>query len=350
MAKIQIYPAFNARYYSLYLQGLISLVGSNQLTYTTRGFPEFGTDCLAFRVPGKVERKIYLHSNDMPELDEEGLAWCDLFGKVNLDIDLVSEADRAKVLAIGPTMAVRIWGPFEAHLRALQNFWRSRRSLDTSWRKHFTNYRGHYASRFPEDAYRPGASRRSYIFYNAALWEREPEANATRARFVEACRSLGDITFEGGLTPRQSARGVGDFSAPMYRSLLCRRYSSSEYLERTKLSAVALNNPAYRDCHSWRLAEYLAMGKAIISLPIIRALPAALDHGVHIHYVDGTVDSFRSAIIEILSDESYRKTLERNARKYYETYLSPTSVIRRILEEAGKTSALEGRLARRNSL
>ena len=343
--KVEIYPAFNARYYSLYIQGLISLLGSSRLEYTTRDFPPFGADCLAFRVKGDVERKIYLHSNDMPELDEEGLRWCDLFGKVNLDPELVPETMRSKVLALGPTMAVRVWNRYGSYLMAFRNLLRSRRILGDSWRQHIANYRGQYSSRFPEDAYRPAAPRPNYVFYNAALWEREPKANAVRAGFVKACRAMADVRFEGGLTPRQSVNGTGRFSAPEYEDFLCKRYSSREYLERTRLSMVTMNNPAYRDCHSWRLAEYLAMGKAIISLPIVRALPSSLDHGVHIHYVDGSVDDFRSALRKIIGDAEYRRTLERNAREYYETYLAPTSVLERILRKAGITGESTSRVA-----
>lgn len=331
---VEIYPAFDPKYYSLYIQGLLSLLGPSRLTFTTRGFPRFGVDCLALRVEGDQRSKIYIHSNDMPELDAQGLAWCDVFGKVNLDAQLVPEAARSKVMALGPTMAVRVWGPVKAHIVAMGNVWRSGAAVPRR-RKHVGSYRGHYASRFPEESYRPGVSRSDYIFYNAALWEREPVANTFRARFIQACRTVNDVTFEGGLTPRQSARGVRNYSAAEFEPYLCRRYSPCEYLELTKLSAIAMNNPAYRDCHSWRLAEYLSMGKAIVSLPIVRSLPAPLEHGVHIHYVDGSVESFRSAIQLIVSDDVYRSRLEHNAREYYVKYLSSTSVMRRVFEKAG---------------
>lgn len=335
LISAEIYPAFEARYYSLYIQGLISHLGSSRLTYTTRGFPRFGSDCLAVRLRNdEEERKIYIHSNDMPELNEEGLAWCDLFGKVNLDRELVPGPAWEKVLGLGPTMGVRVWGPIRSHAMALMNLWRCRSVIGDHWREHIASYRGQYASRFPEEIYRPGTARPDYIFYNAALWEREPEANSTRARFVEACRSVDGAHFEGGLTPRQSARGIRNYSAPEFAPFLGRRYSPREYLERTRVSAVAMNNPAYRDCHSWRLAECLALGKAILSLPIVRALPAPLEHGVHIHYVEDSVASFRSGIERILGDENYRKKLETNARAYYETYLSPRSVMARIFHES----------------
>ena len=54
-----------------------------------------------------------------------------------------------------------------------------------------------------------------------------------------------------------------------------------------------LNTPGVSGCLGWKLGEYLALGKAIISTPIQRQLLADLEHGTHIHVVDGSEDSMR---------------------------------------------------------
>jgi glycosyltransferase involved in cell wall biosynthesis len=149
------------------------------------------------------------------------------------------------------------------------------------------------------------------------------------------------IRFEGGLSPRRSARGDRNFRATGYEPHLSRRFTPLEYLEKTRASAVVLNNPAYEGCHSWRLAESLALGKAIISTPIVRELPAPLVHGTHLHCVDGSVESFRSAIGMICGDADYRARLETRARAYYEEYLAPTAVVRRILHAVTDAGAKE---------
>jgi hypothetical protein len=331
--RISIYPAFTAKYYSLYIAGLRSLFGRSQLRFTRRGFPAFGSDCLALRIHGPLERKIYIHSNDMPEIDENGLAWSHVFGKVNLDPNLVPADSRSKVVGIGPTFAVRVWGPGAAELVGIKNFLLAPKACG-SFRTHLSTYRGHYASRYAASDYHPTSSKSDYIFFNAALWEREPEANAVRARFLKAARSLPGITVEGGLTPRDSARGTKNFTAPEYEELFSRRYSPAEYFAKTRDSAAVLNNPAYRDGHSWRLAESMAMGKAIITTPIARAVPAPLLHGTHVHYSDGSEKAFRDAIKQICNDHDYRERLERNARAYYEAHLAPPVVMRRLLDAA----------------
>lgn len=333
-STVHIYPAFNARYYSPYIEGLRRLFGRSSLRYTVEGFPSFGPGCLAFRIVNSNETRIYLHSDDMPELDAEGLEWSDVFGKVNLDPDLVPGEHQLKVFPLGPMFPVRVWDKLAAETRGLVNYFLSRGRSDPI-RKHIANYRGQYRTRFPEADYDPSDSDPDYLFFNAAVWERESVANEVRARFVEAALRIDDVRFEGGLTPRDTFKSDRDYDGSEYAPYLSKRYSPWENLEKTKRSVVAFNNPAYRDCHTWRLAEAMALGKATISTPIIRALPAPLDHGIHVHYVDGSVDSIEAAIRRIRADDVYRMNLQSNARTYYETYLSPESVMRRVLGHAG---------------
>lgn len=331
---VHIYPAFNARYYASYIEGLRRLLGRSHLRYTAEGFPKFGSGCLALRIVDSEETRVYLHSDDMPELDADGLQWSDVFGKVNLDPDLVPRDYQHKVLPLGPMFPVRVWDKLAAETRGLANYFLSRGRAGPL-RKHIANYRGQYLTRFPEADYQPSPSDPDYLFFNAAVWERESVANDVRARFVEATLRIDNLRFEGGLTPRNTFKSDRDYDGSEYAPYLSKRYSPRENLEKTKRSVVAFNNPAYRDCHSWRLAESMAVGKAIISTPIVRALPSPLDHGVHVHYVDGSVESIEAAIRLIREDEVYRMNLELNARTYYETYLSPENVMRRVFSSAG---------------
>jgi glycosyltransferase involved in cell wall biosynthesis len=138
---------------------------------------------------------------------------------------------------------------------------------------------------------------------------------------------LKGLTFEGGFSPPQSPD-----QAAMYKEYFApKRYAFPEWLEKTKSSALVFFTPAVFQSHTFKLAEYLALGKAIISTPIARELPAPLVHGCHIHYVDGSFDSIRAAIHLLLSDHDYRKHLERNAYNYYSSFLSPKQVIERLL-------------------
>ncbi len=193
-------------------------------------------------------------------------------------------------------------------------------------RRHFSGYVAQWRYRLPEEAYVPGESAQDYVFFASRLWAKEPETNQQRANFVRACRSIQGLTTEGGFVPRRT-RDVPGFDDVT----VGRTYSLREYLDRVQRSCVAFNTPAVAGCHGWKLAEFLALGKAIISTPISRALPATLEHRVHVHLVDGSVRSIVDALKEIRSDEAYRRHLEYNARSYYREYLSPEKVIEKIL-------------------
>jgi glycosyltransferase involved in cell wall biosynthesis len=82
------------------------------------------------------------------------------------------------------------------------------------------------------------------------------------------------------------------------------------------------------------MAEFLRLGKAIISLPLSREMPAPVVHGQHAHFIDGSRDSIREAVLDIVADPDYRRHLEHSARAYYEQYLAPERVIARLADAA----------------
>jgi glycosyltransferase involved in cell wall biosynthesis len=108
----------------------------------------------------------------------------------------------------------------------------------------------------------------------------------------------------------------------------------SEYLDRTRRSSLVFSAPSVHACLGWKLGEYLALGKAIVSTELGRALPAPLEHGVHVHYVRSEVDDMTEAIEEINRNSGYRRTLERGARRWYEEYMAPSVVAAKLIDRA----------------
>jgi glycosyltransferase involved in cell wall biosynthesis len=113
--------------------------------------------------------------------------------------------------------------------------------------------------------------------------------------------------------------------------LLHPHLSYRRWLQLTRSSAVVFNTPGVYGCLGWKLGEYLALGKAIISTPIRLQLPAHLQHGTHVHVVDGSEESMRDAIQRITSDDAYRLRLEFNSRAYFDRYLNPPAAIQRFV-------------------
>ena len=100
------------------------------------------------------------------------------------------------------------------------------------------------------------------------------------------------------------------------------------WLEKTKRSAVVFNTPAFWNCHGWKLGEYLALGKCIISTKLSNDLPYPLEHGKNIHYVEASQSSIQEAIEYILAHPSYRRKLEQGAKTYWNQYGTPEAALR----------------------
>jgi hypothetical protein len=156
---------------------------------------------------------------------------------------------------------------------------------------------------------------------------------------MEACRRAPELQFEGGFHAEQGKEVPG-----FEEYLTGNSFSHRQWIERTQRSVVAFNTPSYAGCNPWRTPEYLAMGKAVISTPLIRPLPTSPTHGVNIHFVDGSVQSIQEALARIRGDASYRQKLEQGARRFYLDCLRPHVFMKRVAAwpEASPTPASRG--------
>ena len=326
MQTITVHADLDAFYNSLYMKGLLELFPRRAIRYSLEPFPRSFSHHLAFIVHdrGGQEHKVFLCHRDYATYHEDGLRWCDVYGKVNIDPAALPAVGAEKLVPIGPNFGVRLYPAVTALYRACTSF----RPGDSNPREHFANYYRQARYGVPEQMLTPGTAVNDYAFFAGSLWHEDPEANRVRAAFLEACTSIAGLRFEGGFMPTRLVRGYE-------RWMLKAQYQIAEYIDNTKKSVVVFNNPAYAKAHSWRLGEYLALGKAIVSTPLARALPAPLVHGTHIHYVEGSVESIRTAIQIIQQDPEYRRSLERNAREYFLRYVQPSAVMRRVLDRAG---------------
>jgi glycosyltransferase involved in cell wall biosynthesis len=112
-----------------------------------------------------------------------------------------------------------------------------------------------------------------------------------------------------------------------------RRYPIEEFILKLQCSAASFIVPGVHDCLTWRLGQSLALGKAIIATPLARTMPAPLEHGQNVHFVDGSEASIQDALQKICGDALYRRQLEREARAYYDRHLAPKAVVGRLLAQ-----------------
>ena len=208
------------------------------------------------------------------------------------------------------------------------NYWVARSKIKDV-NRHFKTYFQQYYFRSPEKAYVPGRSNPNYIFYASTLYPNFPVYNAMRATFIEACRALPEIQFEGGLIRKDA------FRVPEFAHLTINKYySPADWLAKSQASMLGFWAPGDQGAMTLKMAEFMALGKAIIAVPIRQEqLPSPLVHGEHVHFVDGSLEEMKAAVRLLTTDHAYRQKLEHNARKYYEEWVAPAQAMRRFIRE-----------------
>lgn len=242
-------------------------------------FPKFsqGTFAVLIQKEG-LNVKLIIDSKDSNKIDIEKLIWCDVYGKVNFNNSSILEDYRLKVKPIGPSFAIKIWNLPVAIFISFINFIRFKDFISNK-REFFANY-WRQKNRLPLESYKNSESVDGYVFFISSIWKNERLTNLTRAAFIKGCRNL-KIIFEGGFAPRKDGDNM-DFD----NLVVARRYSLIEYVRKIKLSSIVFSTPAVLSCHGWKLGEFLALGKAIITTNHINILPAELKDNIHVIYVD----------------------------------------------------------------
>ena len=203
-----------------------------------------------------------------------------------------------------------------------------------SLRKHFGKYKRLLINRRQLEEYYKmlyvNNKQKPYVFFCSTLWFNDEKnnndlnVNLSRANFIRACKDISTLHFEGGLVSQSDNRSsIEKFADCLYKGV-----DIDKWIEKTKQSYVVFNTPAFWKCHGWKLGEYLAMGKCIISTPLSNDLPFPLEHGVNIHFVQNDKKAIQAAIEYIISHPEYKSHLEKGAREYWYKYGSPTASLK----------------------
>lgn len=344
--KVLIDSSSNLPYASFYLQGIFNIYGRNNVYFVSEPFKDLDPleKNLRFIIKNNnIETKVFINTNDSYKINIKDYDWCDVYGNVNANYKYFPKESYPKQISLVPSFAVRNFNILDTIYFSVTNFLKSYTIIinRTVWNKfakneekntlknikrHFLDYFKNYLYRMPLVMYKNKYDVIDlYVFFLSTLWysneynQNDEGVNRRRANFVEVCKSVERLRFEGGL--------VGDNSSSnnlFIDSITDLRLPLNMWIKKTKKSLLVFNTPAFWDCHGWKLGEYLALGKAIISTPLSNDLPAPLVHGVHIHIIpDASKDSIKDAISYIIQHPEYRKTLEKNARLYWEKYGTP---------------------------
>ena len=225
-------------------------------------------------------------------------------------------------------------------MKTLWKGWRTYQAckghMSISNREFFGNYGYSFIRRRKLERYEQGGEEvdKNYVFHASVLWNKKLQdqtTNAQRAAFLKICKEVG-MQVDGGLVYLKDSGGElnnYDKYKTKYKDFLIeKRINPDEYIEKTKRSLCVFNAPSVGMCHGWKLAEYLCMGKAIISVPLTRALPTPIE-GLRI--VNNPAE-LKEAVEEIRSIDALRKDMEQASREYYKKWLAPKAVMKHVLQ------------------
>jgi len=332
MKKVIINPLIDIVYASFYVVGLqlvygkknVSFAKISQLNLFVKQEKILNISFLVIDSSTSETVKVTIDHGDFNTiLDTSTYEWSDVYGKVNTNWGVTPKNQFPKIVCLATNFGIRGFTFPESVIASIQNYFVVR---PTEFKRYFAKYYKQNNKLWIE-RYPLSNSKKGCVFSANTLWYSDEynklneSTNKIRANFMDTCMSLTGITFEGGFIPSQL--GNENFKHLHLNETL----TQSEYINKLQRSIFAFNTPAVWNCHGWKLGEFLCMGKAIISTPLSNDLPAPLIHGESIHIVNNQQDLI-DAIQLLNENDSYRMKLEKNAREYYDTYVSPEASIR----------------------
>lgn len=346
--KFIVDPRVRYNYATYYIYGMRKGYGQTSVSFDESPFISIHYDDFMQYISGmpilaiaddNTTRRIFIDYSDYDTIYQDRYDWAEVYAKVNVTEEQLQQYD--KIMTIGPGFGIRIEAPFAALCKGICNCYKSRRHTAIPVWRMISDYIYTFVRRCDIECYQPKEDCpvcEDYVFHASTLWCKSymhKTTNAARGAFLRICKELG-MQVEGGLYYIKNAdlQLMPDYPKYLERYkewILRKRVSPKKYIKGTLSSLCVFNTPAVGLCHGWKLAEYLCMGKAIVSAPLTRVLPGeGLAHGKNIHIVHSTAE-MREAIIKIREDADYRQQLEKDARAYYKKYLAPEVVIRRIV-------------------
>lgn len=321
---VLVMPWFNPEYYGWFWHGLRTALPDRKLRFSTAPFPALRDtdffrpkDTFAFVVDGQ---RFSISANDFCQVNQVLAEWSDVHGRVNVTEQDVRERG---FVPLGPAFGFRAFTKRDQALLAAR-FLRFR-PAERFGPRQLRATLARQAGRAGLEEYRP-TQPTGRPFYAGTYWAQHSADNADRVEYLEVLHeALGPDGFCGGLVP------LGQMP-PELEHLRTAPLSHAAYLERVRASPFVFNHPAVHGCLGWKLGEFLALGKAIISRPVSNALPAPLVHGVHVHVVDGGRESLAEAVALLARDAEYRNHLGRGAREYFDEHVHPTQSVTRLLD------------------
>jgi hypothetical protein len=152
--------------------------------------------------------------------------------------------------------------------------------------------------------------------------------NETRARCITVLReALGDKVTGGFVS--------SPFALEHYAGLVADPDATvqSRYFEAVRTHPICVATTGLHGSIGWKLAEYVAFAKAIMSEKLVYRVPG--DFAPNQNYLEFTSpDECAAAAVRLVEDHDLRRRLMRDNANYYRRYVRPDCLVRNALETA----------------
>lgn len=342
--KVTIDPRFQINYSSYYIQGLMDVVGKENILFgiidgiSVCSQDDFRKGMAVLLQERDIEKHLFIDTWDSDDIHPDYYQWSDVYAKINVRPE---DALHEKIRVIGPSFGIQLWNPAKTLSLAIINYWKARKTKGylPSLKYYLLNYAYTFVRRVPLQRYaRPYHEDRDYVFALNTLWYDEltyATTNRVRGHFARICQRIYS-QFEGGFFYIPSS-GV-EVQFPKYKEylvayedlLIHRRVGIKEYIRKLRKSALVFNVPSVSGCHGWKLGEYLALGKVIVSMPLNNAMPEGWTDGItHLEVHDEC--EMEQAILRLHENPELCTLLKKGATCYYDQLLAPKKVIKSLL-------------------
>ena len=205
--KVIIDSACKISYMSYYIIGLYEYFGKENVSFSSKYFSSIKHRCkphtfthraaLVIISSDKKNHKIIIDFQDDSNISEIPYAWCDIYAKINLSLNLYENLLYDKVISIPPSFGIHIWNFWETAYYCITNYLKCRIfSLDS-----FMNYIYDYYLQLKRAKINDYLKKNTspiinlmdaqYIFMIATLWHHEnciENTNEWRKSFINLCK------------------------------------------------------------------------------------------------------------------------------------------------------------------
>jgi len=270
--------------------------------------------------------KLYYDCHDSHEIDEHAASDVDYYFKRSYKPSTIAKPFKKKVFPLGLNYAV-----YPAEIDPLEQERLATYGDTQTFRPTVLATHG-----LPDSGTEPRALFITRVWEPSDNPERPPEKiaerqqlNETRVACIERLRREFGGRFLGGLVHT-------DYAIASYEHALLPNNDISEkenYFKLLLLYPVCITTTGLHGSIGWKMGEYVAFSRAIVSQKLNHQAPGAFSRNRH--YLDfEDPDRCVEQVDKLLSDTALRKRIMKNNFRYYNTYLRPDLLIKRTLKIA----------------